>query len=402
MRRGDTLECSDQHGSHCGEGSRDEGGRAGSHQLPQAPSVMSRPRRICFVSNNVYTALTNTSAPYIGGAEVQQAIIGRCLQQKDHQVSFVTTVFCGQRDDEVIDGMEVYKTYASEDGVPVVRFFWPRLSRLWQSLKKADADVYYQRCADKATGICALFCRRYGRKFVFSGAHDTDFERQINLKLRERILYRWGLRNADIILVQSEQQKRLLRENYGLDGYVMANVYPTRELTKAEGYVLWVGNMKEFKRPLLCLEVARRFPQVKFIMIGGPGSGSTKLYDQVRAQKLPNVEFLGFQPLEITEKYFDRASLLLNTSSVEGFPNTYLQAWSRGIPTVGTFDPNGTIAKNNLGRVVTDVSEIGDWFNELRNASRDDRQRIQRCFEHNFTPDRYVDGLLSILKGAAQ
>ncbi|TWT82119.1 hypothetical protein CA13_35800 [Planctomycetes bacterium CA13] len=335
----------------------------------------------------------------MGGAELQQAIIGRCLQKNGHEVSFATTVFDGRRDDEIIDGMKIYKTFDSEDGLPGLRLLHPRLTKLWQTLKKADADIYYQRCADRVTGICELFCRRYGRTFVHSGAHDSDFSPRPDLRMRERIPYQWGLRRADLVLVQSEQQKRLLKQNYGKDGYVLPNVYPKRSLTTCEGYVLWVGSMRDFRRPMHCLEIAKRFPNVKFIMIGGPGNRGTAIYDQVHleAKNLPNVECLGFQTLEVTERYFDGASLLLNTSSVEGFPNTYLQAWSRGIPTVGFFDPDNMIAKNDFGRVVSEVSEFGDWLDSLRNAPLDQRQRIQVGFENQFTPQRYVDGFIDLL-----
>ena len=363
----------------------------------QSSCGLRSPMRICFVSNGVYSALKDTPVPRIGGAEVQQSIIGRCMHANNHHVSFATNVLDGNREHEVIDGMHVYKNYAPEDGVPILRFFHPRMSRLWDSLKQADADVYYQRCADKSTGVCAYFCKRYGRKFIFSGAHDSDFYPRNELRLRERFLYRWGLRNADLILVQSEQQQQLLHQNFGLHGHLMPNVYPSRKLASCQGYVLWVGNMREFKRPLLCLEVARRFPHRQFIMIGGTGSGGADLFKQVGEQKPANVQVLGYQPLAETERYFDGASLLLNTSSVEGFPNTYLQAWSRGIPVVGTFDPNNLIAENDLGRAVSEVSDIGRWFDDLCDAGIKYRSRIQHHFDAHFTPQQYVDRLLHLL-----
>lgn len=357
------------------------------------------PKRICFVSNNVYAALAETSVPLIGGAELQQAIIGRCLAKNGHDVSFVTTIFDRRRDDEVIDGMNIYKTFDSEDGFPAIRLFHPRLTRLWQAMKKADAEVYYQRCADRTTGICALFCRQHGRKFVHSGAHDPDFHRHANVRLREQIPYRWGLRRADLILVQNKHQKQLLRKNHGKDGHVLPNVYPARPLTTAEGYVLWVGSMRSCRRPLLCLEIAQKYPRTKFIMIGGPGSRGKAIHENIarEAPKYPNVQFLGFQTLEVTERYFDGASLFLSTSSVEGFPNTYLQAWSRGIPTVGYVDPDDVIAKNNLGRVVSDVSDFDDWFDSLRYVDVDERRRIQAYFEKRFTPQRYVDRFVGLV-----
>jgi glycosyltransferase involved in cell wall biosynthesis len=53
------------------------------------------------------------------------------------------------------------------------------------------------------------------------------------------------------------------------------------------------------------------------------------------------------------EKYYDQASLFLNTSSVEGFPNTFLQSWSLGTPVMSAgVDPSSIIKKYELGEVV--------------------------------------------------
>jgi len=64
---------------------------------------------------------------------------------------------------------------------------------------------------------------------------------------------------------------------------------------------------------------------------------------------------MGKLPFEETLKIFDGATLFVNTSKSEseGFPNTYIQAWLRGVPVISfDVDPDGVIAKNGLGKVV--------------------------------------------------
>ena len=75
-------------------------------------------KKICFVSGNAYLVLTETSVSHIGGAEVQQAIIAKELRDAGYQVSFVTNVFDGRTEDEVVDGIKVFKAFDARRGVP--------------------------------------------------------------------------------------------------------------------------------------------------------------------------------------------------------------------------------------------------------------------------------------------
>ncbi len=364
---------------------------------PEIQHGAARRRRVCFVSSNLYPVLKATGIPFIGGAELQQVILARSLRDSGHDVSFVTNVFDGEREDECIEDMVVHKAFDPQQGIPLARFFYPRLTQLWMALKRADAEIYYQRCADKTTGICAAFCRKYGRKFVYSGAHDTDFDSRPPLRYPDRALFAWGLGHADRIVAQTESQQQALESNYGLPSKVLPNVYPRRELTSADGYVLWVGNMREFKRPAICLEVARRHPDQRFIMIGGPGSDGQQRMNEVLKTHPPNVEVLGFQPFEATERYFDGANVLLNTSSAEGFPNTYLQAWARGIPIVGTFDPGGRVRNHELGKICDNVESLSESLPEWLDLAGRSRRRIQSYFEKHFSPQEYIDRLFDFL-----
>jgi glycosyltransferase involved in cell wall biosynthesis len=149
--------------------------------------------------------------------------------------------------------------------------------------------------------------------------------------------------------------------------------------------VLWVGTLHANKRPELLLELARRLPQHRFAMIGGPSpslnpsAGGQPLFDAMREQaaKLPNLEFVGFLPLAQVEQWFDRACVLVNTSLYEGMPNVFLQAWARGVPTVATVDV-GVPAS----RVTPTVEDMARELDALLTSPQAWDRASRACLEH--------------------
>ena len=114
---------------------------------------------------NNYALLSGHDAiQHIGGAEVQQAILGRALATCGYSVSFITLDH-GHPDGIQHDGIAVHVAYAKGAGLPVLRFFHPRRTGLWAAMGRANADVYYKRCADYEVGQATLWCRRHRRRF---------------------------------------------------------------------------------------------------------------------------------------------------------------------------------------------------------------------------------------------
>jgi len=63
-------------------------------------------------------------------------------------------------------------------------------------------------------------------------------------------------------------------------------------------------------------------------------------------------------PYHATNRVFDRARVFVNTSEIEGFPNTFLQAWVRGVPVISFLDPDGVIRREGLGHAVGSLDEM--------------------------------------------
>jgi len=334
-----------------------------------------RYRKICIVGLDAFGLLSGEGdLKYIGGETVQHVLLARAWRDLGYDVSII--VFDdGQGARRVVDGITAIAAQSRNGGLPGIKFFHPRASKLFSALAAADADVYYQSPAGAFTGITAWFCRMTGRKFIFRVASDSDCEKEHSrIKLwRDRKLYEYGLRHADLVAVQTGFQGNMLRENHGLESDVVNMlVEPPRRATppvKKDIDVLWLGNLRSLKRPEMVLELARQMPDVSFTLAGGPcpfPSGYT-YFDDVKAAaaRLPNVSMPGGVRYTESGEWFDRARIFLNTSSIEGFPNTFLQAWIRGVPVVSFFDPDGLIRRLQLGQVATCLDDMREFIRGL-------------------------------------
>lgn len=338
-------------------------------QAPDGEGEKRASRRkphICFVAPTTWPLLSGArDIPVVGGAEVQQSFIAPALAARGYRVSMIALDY-GQPDRSVVKGVTVHKTYQPDEGLPVVRFVHPRLTKLWKVLKEVDADIYYQRSAAALTGFMAAFCRANGKRSIYSGASDVDFappHPDIRFA-RDRWIFEYGVRSVDRLFAQNGTQQQRARDNFGRDSVLVPNCYapPADARCDPRGYVLWVATLRAQKRPEILLEIARRMPEYRFVMVGGSDpdrKGQEYLRSVEEALRaLPNVQYRGFVPYAEADRLFDGARLVVNTSRYEGFPNIFLQAWARGIPTVsfvdtGSRSPDGRPAYD----VVTDVRE---------------------------------------------
>jgi len=321
---------------------------------------------ICIVGlGNLPVLAPEYSGLPAGGEELQHTLLARALARRGWRVSMVVADH-GQADGATWDGVKTYKAYRPDEGLPVVRFLHPRWTKLHNALQRARADVYYTSCAGALLAQVVLFAHRHGGKVAFRVASDSDCDPRALLVRywRDRQLYRWGLKRTDLVLVQTLPQQRALARNFGLQSRVVGPIVEPagRRASFHERDIdaLWVANLRALKRPQLFLEAAARLPNLTFHMVGACAPGEEAVYEQARAraESLPNVKFHGFVPQHRIGEFFERARVHVSTSDTDGFPNTFLQAWSRGTPVVTFLDPGRVIGNNGMGAAVTDSAQL--------------------------------------------
>jgi glycosyltransferase involved in cell wall biosynthesis len=227
---------------------------------------------------------------------------------------------------------------------------------IWLALWRAPARTVVYRCASLELALVGIYTKIFGRRLVFSTANVVDFDfGQIARKRRDVFLYRLGMRLADDIVVQTEEQVGLCQRSFARTPHLIPSLSPVLAVQSAEPEAfLWIGRLVWYKQPLAYVELARAVPEARFWMVGVPSTDGAEqgLADEVftLAQGMENLELLEPRPHHEIGELMDRAVASVNTATFEGMPNVLLEAWSRGVPAlVLHHDPDGVVNDEGLG-----------------------------------------------------
>lgn len=310
--------------------------------------------KIAFLNELVYQYATGAPSA-AGGAERQQWLLARALAAAGWQVTVGVRRWLDPERRVDIDGVEFV-------GLSDRQILWA----WWRFLLSEKPDWLYWRCANHLLGPAVALAKLAGARTIFAVALDRDVDVRHALFLRRRWwpLYYLGLAWTNRIFVQSRRQLRGLPPRWRAKACVIPSIAPASASAlphaRRTGHVAWVAQLREVKRPDLLSQIAGQLPTIRFVVCGGsthymssPGYGE-RVGDALRA--LPNVDYRGQVPPDEALRVISDAAALLATSDEEGFPNTFLHAWSAGTPVISLrIDPDHVIERYGLGVVTGDV-----------------------------------------------
>jgi len=365
-------------------------------------------KSVCFVSTLAYPMFEQSVSESAGGAEKQQKLLAEELVKRGYIVSFVVGDY-GQGNVESINGIKFFKCGTVRGKNSLWNFPKSYLS-LARAMRSADADVYLQRTNPFYTGQVAFWCKLNRKRFVYFTGHDSNCDPDTLTDSNNPFvpyIYKLGLNAADKIVVQSDKQKKLLSENFGRSSEVIRSLFPEypkseQDDSRERNKVIFVGSLNKKKRPEIFIELASHFPGLPFELIG---SGEDRFVDELKSEAagLSNLTFRGtLRGEELSESYKSAIALVL-TSSGEGFPNVFLEAWNYGTPVLSLgIDPDNLLSVKGAGIVAASFEELIRSLKEMRRSDelKDSLVRAGKgVLAEQFNYDDTIEKLTGVIYG---
>lgn len=350
-----------------------------------------------------------------GGSEIQNWYIANELIERKWEVHYIKEGSIHNSQESPIHKIILHS-------IPKLpnQLRWANIFRLVRTMRIIKARVWYCRGTISYLFPTAIGAVLSGGIVVWHCSGDIQIERRfalsfshlkpslIPLALLNRILFYIGIKHADVVIVQTVHQRKLLWNNYRLHGKVIHNAHPVYPVDniRRKPVILWIGNIKKIKNPSRFVDLAcmMRDCEYSFIMIGRPGSRELTAPLYKASETMPNFKYFGELKRDRVFSFLNQARLLVCTSDSEGFSNSFIEAWMHGVPTLSLkIDPDGIIRKFGLGSVsdtiekmAYDLKAILENFDEWHIIS----QRCLRFALNNFDLSSAVDKIERIIASA--
>lgn len=318
--------------------------------------------KLCIVCPTHWEAL-------MGGSQYQaKVLVDYLLARYDVDIVYLTT---RASPDFAPQGYRIVR-FSDRSGLRRYGSFFDA-PRLYRALAHERPDIILQFVGSAHTGIAALYARRHGCRMIWRVTSDRSVEPEtarwwkLNARI-ERFFLEYGIRNATLVLAQTEYQSARLAEAFPNAAVrVLPNFHPTPpdcgRVDAGAKQVVWVANLKPLKNPGAFVRLARRFatrPDVRFTLVGGTLDDSEWTRRQLEEiAATPNLDYRGALSQGEVNALLGQADLLVNTSDYEGFSNTFIQAWMRRVPVVSLrVDPDRLLSHGGLGAVTGDEDAL--------------------------------------------
>jgi glycosyltransferase involved in cell wall biosynthesis len=350
--------------------------------------------RLCLVTNEYF------AWGGYGGYGSSARILATELARRGIDVSVVTPRRDQQQPIEVLDGVRVLSFRATS------------VRQQIEAYRACDADIYH--CLEPSLSayiaqwkmpdrVHLVTCRyvRFGADMaheIAANLLEWRLKPIVSLAYEQNAMVRLAVQRADAVVCEAEFERSRSQTKYHLTRLPDFVPIPFKMPSKSEPkngvpQVCFVGRWEKRKYPELFLELASRFPEVRFVALGEAQNPRRDQWLRKRYGALPNLTMPGFiDQFRSTEfdQILGRSWILVNTSQLEGLPRTFLEAAARGCAILSRVDPDGFASRGGY------CAASGDFAHGLRTLLQADvwRERGEhgcRYVREHYHPDISVE-----------
>ena len=330
-----------------------------------------------------------------GGAAIQWKSWIRGFIDNGHYFGLLTWEGAEKYINKKLD-FDIIECYNPDLGIKKLRLIYYQMPKLYHAIKKYNPDYLIQGAATIHTFLLMLIAKILRIPFIHRIAGDSDVDENIGQMLpkKEILLYKLGVRYADIIFTQNSYQLNKLKNKFPKKNiYILHNPFELETTQKQilprskESYIAWIGNFRAVKNLPQLAKIAHKLPEVEFKIAGIEHKNmdnSTRI-SLIELKNIKNVEFVGYVKRSSISKFLSKAIGLLNTSFHEGFSNTFLEAWSLGVPVITTknVNPDEIVSNFNLGKVAEDYTQLLSYLKMIIDLDENEYNELAlHCYEY--------------------
>jgi glycosyltransferase involved in cell wall biosynthesis len=327
--------------------------------------------RVCLISVEIF------AWGKYGGFGRATRMIGRELVKRGVEVIAVVPRRKGQRPVEDLDGMRVLGFRPAD------------LLSAQALLRQADADIYHSQ--EPSLGTYLAMRAMPHKKHIVTFRDPRDLQNwRIEFRLPSlnsfQVISNWlyednwlvgkAIHKADGLFAASHlvAERACLKFKLSAEPeFLPTPVEVPEKIEKSPTpMVCLVSRWDKRKRPEIFFELAKSFPEVRFLAAGKSRNKNWEQTLRAAYQDLPNLEMLGFIDQFKSDrlaKLLENSWILVNPAAREGLPNAYIEASAHGCAILSAVDPDGFTSR--FGYHVTD----DDFAAGLRSLLQGDRWR---------------------------
>ena len=363
--------------------------------------------------------------PLGGGAGDVTKALSHEYSKKGHSVKVITSHYKTLPRHELISGYEVYRVNAFRKHIEKSNIFQMfcfliGAFRLFNKIcKEWRPDIIHSHFLVPTSLLAYFGWKRYRIPYIVS-LHGGDIPSFISKQTAfvfifvKRFAELFG-RNAKKLIAVSESLEMMAKSDYNklkqniihIDNGVYMNTCGIQKKFKIPTF-LFVGRLSIQKNLIFLIKALSNVKKDFNLIILGDGPERTKLEGLLRKNKRSdNVEFRGWVSRKMVAEYMQRSHFLVLPSLAEGMPIAGLQAYSFGLPIIGTrvTGLNDFIKDGKSGYLVElgNEIELSELISTLCDHSEKSLEMSDYClglvrqkYDWSIIADKYLD-LINVL-----